>query len=109
MSPRLFLMVSALFAATISSGACRTEEAVDVGGDGPELRRVRVGLPVAASTFLPLYMAAEDDLFADEGLRVELVSFRGGSDLVRAVVAGSVDMGVTSLAGVTVGIAAGSP
>jgi NitT/TauT family transport system substrate-binding protein len=91
------------------TGACQNRSAPAENGDGPELRTVQVGLPVAAATFLPLYLAVEDGLFADEGLDVDLVTFRGGSDLVRAVVAGSVDIGVTSLAGVTVGISAGQP
>lgn len=85
--------------------------APDEGGstNPPELERVRIGLPVAASTFLPLYLAEEEGFFEAEGIDAEMVVFRGGSDLVRAVVAGSVDIGVTSLAGVTVGISAGQP
>jgi NitT/TauT family transport system substrate-binding protein len=83
------------------------DRARDGATNGAELSTVRIGLPVAASTFLPLYLAHEEGRFEDEGLDVELVVFRGGSDLVRAVVAGSVDIGVTSLAGVTVGISAG--
>lgn len=102
-------LVAALVAAGLVAGACRNDGAPARTGDGPELRTVQVGLPVAAATFLPLYLAVEEGLFADEGLDVELTTFRGGSDLVRAVVAGSVDIGVTSLAGVTVGISAGQP
>ncbi|HXV65392.1 MAG TPA: ABC transporter substrate-binding protein [Vicinamibacteria bacterium] len=79
------------------------------GSSGDGRTHVRIGLPVAASTFLPLYLADEERYFEDEGLDVELVVFRGGSDLVRGVVAGSIDVGVTSLAGVTVGISAGQP
>lgn len=70
---------------------------------------ITIGLPVTTSTFLPLYMAAEEGYFEEEGLDVEVVAFRGGTDLVRGMIAGAVDVGVTSLAGVNVGIAAGQP
>jgi len=102
-------LAAGLLAVALFAVACqdRNAKAPTGNGDGPELTTVHVGLPVAAATFLPLYLAVEDGLFADEGVEVELVTFRGGSDLVRAIVAGSVDMGVTSLAGVTVGISAG--
>lgn len=70
---------------------------------------ITIGLPVTTSTFLPLYMAAEEGYFEEEGLDVEVVAFRGGTDLVRGMIAGAVDVGVTSLAGVNVGIAADQP
>lgn len=98
------LLVTIIFAA-----ACGAPDVEPDGGGGPELRRVQIGLPVAASTFLPLYLSEEEGFFTQEGLDVDFVSFRGGTDLVKAVVAGSVDVGVTSLAGVTIGIAAGQP
>ena len=75
----------------------------------PEQDEVTIGLPVTTSTFLPLYMADEEGYFEEEGVNVEIVAFRGGTDLVRGMVAGAVDVGVTSLAGVNVGIAAEQP
>lgn len=66
-----------------------------------------IGLPVTTSTFLPLYLAEEEGFFTDEGLEVEIVAFRGGTDLVRGMVAGAVDVGVGALAEVLVGIEAG--
>lgn len=77
--------------------------------DAPEKAKITIGLPVTTSTFLPLYMADEAGYFEEEGLDVEIVAFRGGTDLVRGMIAGAVDVGVTSLAGVTVGIAAEQP
>ncbi|MGE3248234.1 MAG: ABC transporter substrate-binding protein, partial [Beijerinckiaceae bacterium] len=73
----------------------------------PEKKDVTIGLPVKASTFLPLFIAEEKKLFEKHGLNAKLIAFRGGSALVRGMIAGSVDVGVTSLAGVTVGIKAG--
>src|SRR5690606_22345448 len=61
------------------------------------------------STFLPLYLADAQGFFEAEGVDVEIVAFRGGTDLVRGMIAGAVDIGVTSLAGVNVGIAAEQP
>jgi NitT/TauT family transport system substrate-binding protein len=58
---------------------------------------------------VPLYIAVDDGLFAREGLQVDLLAFRGGSDLIKAVVAGSADVGVVSLAEVASGISAGQP
>lgn len=75
----------------------------------PEKTDITVGLPVTTSTFLPLYLAQEEDMFKQQGLNVKIVAFHGGTDLVRAMIAGSVDVGVTALAGVTLGIAAGQP
>jgi ABC-type nitrate/sulfonate/bicarbonate transport system substrate-binding protein len=98
-----------LLACALLEGSCRRREVPRAGGDGPEIKTLKLGLPVATSTFLPIYLAEEEHLFEGEGLEVETVVFRGGTDLVRAVVAGSIDVGVTSLAGVTVGISAGQP
>jgi NitT/TauT family transport system substrate-binding protein len=72
----------------------------------PEKKDVTIGIPVKASTFLPLYIAEQEKMFAKHGINAKIVPFRGGSALVRAMIAGSVDVGVTSLAGVTVGIKA---
>lgn len=77
--------------------------------DALERTNLVIGLPVTTSTFLPLYLADAEGYFRDEGLNVEIVAFRGGTDLVRGMVAGAVDVGVTALAGVNVGIAAEQP
>src|SRR5262249_15997553 len=76
---------------------------------GLEQPRINVGIISGTATFVPLYLAVDDGLFAREGLQVELLPFRGGSDLIKAVVAGSADVGVVSLAEVASGIAAGQP
>ena len=48
-------------------------------------------------------------MFAGQGLQVDLLEFRGGSDVIKALVAGSIDVGVVGLAEVTAGIDAGQP
>jgi ABC-type nitrate/sulfonate/bicarbonate transport system substrate-binding protein len=77
--------------------------------DKPEKTEITVGLPVTTSTFLPLYLAQDEGYFKNQGLNVKIVAFHGGTELVRAMIAGAVDVGVTSLAGVTIGIKAGQP
>jgi NitT/TauT family transport system substrate-binding protein len=68
-----------------------------------------VGIISVTATYVPLYLAVDDGVFAKEGLQVDLLSFRGGSDLIKALVSGSVDVGVVSLAEVLSGIDAGQP
>lgn len=75
----------------------------------PERTDVTLGLPLTTSTFLPIYLAQEEGYFKNQGLNVKIVSFHGGTELVRAMIAGSVDVGVTSLADVSVGIKAQQP
>ena len=74
-----------------------------------EKTNVVVGLPVTTSTLLPIYLARNEGFFKQAGLDVKFVTFRGGTDMVRAMIAGSVDVGLGSLAVVTVGIQADQP
>lgn len=90
---------------TIACGSGRT--AAPASGSGVEQPHIKVGIISVTATYVPLYLAVDDGLFAKEGLQVDLLPFRGGSDLIKAVVAGSADLGVVSLAEVTSGIAAG--
>src|SRR5690606_1052145 len=61
-----------------------------------EKTKVTIGLPLITGTFLPLFLADEQGLFKEEGLEVELVAFRGGSDVARGLVAEAVDMATTA-------------
>ena len=74
---------------------------------GIEQPHLKVAIISVTATYVPLYLAVDDGLFAKEGLQVELLPFRGGSDLIKAVVSRSADVGVVSLAEVTSAIAAG--
>jgi len=74
-----------------------------------EKTHITIGLAVPGATYLPIYLGSDAGLFAKEGLEADLVEFRGGSDLIKAIAAGSVDFGVVSLAEVTMGIDAGQP
>lgn len=76
---------------------------------GLEQPHLKVAIISVTATYVPLYLAVDDGVFAKEGLQVDLLPFRGGSDLIKAVVAGSADVGVVSLAEVTSAIDAGQP
>jgi NitT/TauT family transport system substrate-binding protein len=77
-------------------------------GAPPEKTTVRIGLPVAATSFMPVYVAAERT-YKEEGLNVELVSFRGDAEVAQALAADSVDVNVASLNGLINMINAGQP
>jgi NitT/TauT family transport system substrate-binding protein len=73
----------------------------------PEKDHVTLGITLATSTFLPIFVAEKEGYFADEGLKVEISSFRGGSDLVRAMLAEAIDVGAASPASVIAALQAG--
>ncbi len=73
----------------------------------PENPDLTIAVSVTDSTFLPIYVAEDASLFKAEGLNPKLLSFHGGSDLTRAVVAGSVQIGLASPTSVLSAISAG--
>jgi NitT/TauT family transport system substrate-binding protein len=74
-----------------------------------EKTQLTIGLSVPGATYLPLYVAVDEGTFAKQGLQAEVVEFRGGADVIRATVSGSIDIGVVALAEITSGIDAGQP
>ncbi len=92
----LALLLSALLAASARAQAKKPEN--------PDLT---IAVSVTDSTFLPIYIAEDAGLFKAEGLNPKLLSFHGGSDLTRAVVAGSVQIGLASPTSVLSAIGAG--
>src|SRR5215469_6950870 len=73
----------------------------------PEDPGLTIAVSVTDSTFLPIYVAEDAGLFKAEGLNPKLLSFHGGSDLTRAVVAHSVQIGLASPTSVLSAIDAG--
>ncbi len=73
----------------------------------PEKIKIKVGMSLNSSTFLPVYLAIDQGFFKKEGLDVELVTFTGGSELIKGVVSGSIDIGYSGLASLSLGIDAG--
>jgi NitT/TauT family transport system substrate-binding protein len=99
----------ALIALTVACGRERSAPPPPASGLRLEQPHLNVGIISVTATYVPLYLAVDDGLFAKEGLQVDLLPFRGGSDLIKAVVAGSADVGVVSLAEVASAIEAGQP
>src|SRR5437667_8695997 len=78
-------------------------------GSALEKTQLTIGVAVPAATYLPLYVAVDEGTFAKQGLRADVVEFRGGSDLIRAIVSKSVEVGGVSLAEITSSTLAGQP
>jgi NitT/TauT family transport system substrate-binding protein len=59
---------------------------------------IKLGLAVPATSYLPIYVAAEKT-WAAEGLDVQIVTFRGDAEAAQALAGGSVDVTVQSIDG----------
>lgn len=59
---------------------------------------IKLGLAVPATSYLPIYVAAEH-AWADQGLQVEIATFRGDAEVAQALAGGSVDVTVQSIDG----------
>jgi NitT/TauT family transport system substrate-binding protein len=65
--------------------------------DAEELAKLRVGTPALVNfTFLPLHVGQDRGFFAKYGLDVDIIGFQGGSKMNQAMVAGDLDMAVSS-------------
>ena len=73
-----------------------------------EKSRLTLGLAVPAASFLPVYMAAART-WKEQGLSVEIVSFRGDAEVSQAMAGGSLDLSLQSLDGLVNLINAGQP
>jgi len=92
-----------------------TSGALAVGGLAPAVVRaqatVKLGTAVLGDYALagPFIVAADKGFFQAEGLNVEFVPFRGGPNLVKAVIAGEVLLGATGSTDILVFREAGMP
>jgi NitT/TauT family transport system substrate-binding protein len=93
------LRLLAAMAACVVLAACGGASSGSNGSQGakPEKPSITVGLPVPAETLAPVYLAQAKGYFQQQGLNVNLVTFQGGSQLMKAVLGGSVDIGVGAL------------
>src|SRR5213596_950888 len=94
----------------VALAACsKTPAGAPPTGSALEKTHLTIGVAVPAATYLPLYVAVDEGTFAKQGIQADVVEFRGGADVIRAAVSGSVDVGVVALAEITAGIDAGQP
>src|SRR5579871_5726257 len=63
-----------------------------------EKPKLTLGLAVPAASFLPVYLAAART-WKEQGLSVEIVSFRGDAEVSQAMAGGSLDLSLQSLDG----------
>ena len=103
MRPRRHLLGIALLLGALCAGSPE----VRAQAAKPEITDVTIGLSVNDSTFLPIYLAESAGYYKNEGLNVKVLAFRGGSDLTRALVAGSVQVAVAAPTSVLAAINAG--
>src|SRR5881396_1540818 len=107
---RMWLYVSVAALAVVMLASCDgTPARAPSTGSALEKPHLTIGLSVPGATYLPLYVAVDEGTFAKQGIQADVVEFRGGADVIRAAVSGSVDVGVVALAEITSGIDAGQP
>ena len=85
----LHVSVAAL-AAALLAGCGGTPAGTPATGSALEKPHLTIGLSVPGATYLPLYVAVDEGTFAKQGIQADLVEFRGGADLIKAAVSGSV-------------------
>jgi len=81
---RIFLLLVGLSLALPSPGAAQT------------LKPLRVTIPVVGMNFLPLFVAADNGMFAKEGFEVEIIPTSGDGPDVDALIAGSVQFTIST-------------
>jgi NitT/TauT family transport system substrate-binding protein len=91
---------------SILSGTPPTPQAAPAAK--PEIKKLTIGLPVPAISFLPLWVADQNGLFREEGFtEVKILAFRGDADVIQALAGGSLDLNVASLTGLVSSISSG--
>src|SRR5580658_6373742 len=74
----------------------------------PELTELKIGIPLDATSYLPLYIAAQRT-WKEQGLEVELLAFRGDAETSQALAGDSIHINCGSLTGLVNLITAGQP
>lgn len=95
-----FVLIAALVALVVS--ACG-----GAGGSSNTGETITLGLPVEATTLTPVYLAEAKNLWAEHGLTVTTVTFKGDAELAKAVLSGDVDVAIGSLTGPLTAVEAG--
>jgi NitT/TauT family transport system substrate-binding protein len=84
--------------AGIGAGAAMVARRAGAAPGRIEKPRLRLGLAVPAASFLPVYVAAART-WKEQGLAVEIVSFRGDAEVSQAMAGGSLDLSLQSFDG----------
>jgi NitT/TauT family transport system substrate-binding protein len=89
-------VLGGLGAAALATRGSRVRAAVSYGK--PEVSDLRIGIPLDATSYLPLYIAAQKT-WKDQGLNVELLAFRGDAETSQALAGDSIQVNCGSLTG----------
>ncbi len=74
----------------------------------PESSRLNIGLAVPSFSYLPCWVAEQKGFLKEEGITdVKILAFKGDADVLQALVAGTIDMSVSSVPGIIEGIKSG--
>src|SRR5260370_6219041 len=84
--------------ASIGAGTVRARRCAGGGPGKIEKPNLALGLAVPAASFLPVYVAAART-WKEQGLEVEIVSFRGDAEVSQAMAGGSLDLSLQSFDG----------
>ncbi|WP_433479282.1 ABC transporter substrate-binding protein [Spirillospora sp. CA-142024] len=103
------IRIRAALAAAASAlllAACGGGGGSDASGDGPTPVKVSV-IPIV--DVAPIYLGDRQGFFAEQGLKLELVSAQGGAAIVPAVVSGQVDFGFSNYTSLIIAKSKGLP
>jgi NitT/TauT family transport system substrate-binding protein len=98
MAPARKLSRRSFVRAGVGAGALMAARAAVAAPGTIEKPKLTLGLAVPAASFLPVYVAAART-WKDEGLDVEIVSFRGDAEVSQAMAGGSLDLSLQSFDG----------
>ena len=91
-----------------ASGSAAPSAAAGAPAFKPEKPQIKISIPVEAPTFLPMYIAI-DRTGKEQGLDIQLLSFRGDAESSQALAGDSVDVNLASMNGLINLITANQP
>ena len=115
---RSFIAACGLASASLLLGGCADSSDNETGGSGGQAADGQAGTGAATGSdgadvaspagkltvgslatedILPLWVAADQDLYADSGVDVEVVVFQSATELIAGVASGAVDMAMTDI------------
>lgn len=100
---------SVLFLTACGGGQTPSPDASDAGKPASAgLTSVKVSV-IPIVDVAPVYLGAQEGFFAEEGLKLELVSAQGGAAIVPAVVSGQVEFGFSNFTSLIIARSKGLP
>ena len=95
-------------ASAVPKPAASSRANLTAGEGKPEKTSLKLGVPVPATSFLPVYIGG-DRTYKEQGLDVQTLSFQGDAQVAQALAGDSTDFNVASLNGLINMINSGQP